>query len=91
MVREVRLAWTFSLAFWYCLYWALGEKGLVGQLGLVLGLDPVLGFMLSHCMLKDHDFEHLLSFRVGEFTLVDEGGDMGVWGMDALTGELAHI
>ena len=34
---------------------AVREKGLVGQLGLVLGVYPVPGFMESHAMLQDHD------------------------------------
>ena len=81
-VREVRSALPFSLAFWYCLHrdssschW---ERSYVGQLGLVL--EPVLvpGFVVPHCMLKDHNFEHLLSVIVGEFTLIDEGGNVSV-------------
>ena len=34
----------------------MGEKGLVGKLGLVLEPDPVPGFMVPHCMLEDHGF-----------------------------------
>ena len=44
---------------------ALGEKRLIGELGLVLELDPVPCLMVFHCMLQDHEFEHLLGFKVG--------------------------
>ena len=54
------------------------EKGLVGQLAVVLKLDPVPGFVEYHCMLQDHDFKHLLGFGVREFALVDEGSDVAV-------------
>ena len=57
---------------------AMGEKGFVGKLGLVLEPDPVPGFMVPQCMLKGHDFEHLLSFVMGELTLVDESRYVGV-------------
>ena len=56
----------------------MGEKSLVGQLGLVLKSDPVPGFVESPGMLQDHDFKHCLGFWVREFALVDEGIDMGV-------------
>ena len=67
-VREVRSAqpslWPLVLLTPGPEQLALGEKSLVDQLGLVLEPDPVWGFMLPHCMLKDHDFEHPLGFRV---------------------------
>ena len=47
--------------------------------------------MVSHCMLQDHDFKHLLGLEVGKFALGDEGADMGQQGMDALIRELADI
>ena len=50
----------------------MGEKGLLGELGLVLLEDPVSGLMESHCMLQDHDFEHLLGLGMGEFVLGDK-------------------
>ena len=56
---------------------AVAEKGLVGQLVLVLKLDPVPGFMKFDGMLEDHDF-NLLGFEVREFALVDEGSNAGV-------------
>ena len=33
---------------------AMGEKGLVDQLGLFLEPDPVAGFTVPHYMLEDH-------------------------------------
>ena len=54
------------------------EKGFVAQLQLVLEWDPVPGFMESHGILQDHDFEHFLGFREREFAMVDEGGNVGV-------------
>ena len=57
---------------------AVGEKSLVGELGLVLEPDPVPCLMVSCSMLQDHEFKHLLGFGVRKFTLVDEGCDMGV-------------
>ena len=69
----------------------MGEKSLVGELGLVLELNQAPCLMVSHCMLQDHEFWHLLGFGVREFTLGDEGNDMGVLGMDTLIGELADI
>ena len=41
----------------------LGKKGTVGELGLVLEPDPVPGIMVSHSMLRDHDFEHFHGLR----------------------------
>ena len=65
---------------------AIGEKSLVGELGLVLEPDPAPCLVVLHCMLQ-HEFQHLLGFGVREFTLEDEGSDMGVQGMDNLIGE----
>ena len=42
-------------------------------------------------MLQDHDFEHFLGLGVSEFTLGDEGTDMGRQGMDTLIRELADV
>ena len=56
----------------------MGQKGLVSQLGLVLEPDLVPGFMVPHSVLQEHDFEHILGFRVREFTLDDEGGNAGI-------------
>ena len=50
----------------------MGEKGLVGQLRLVLELDPVPGFMVPHHMLKDYDLQCLLGLIVGKLALVNE-------------------
>ena len=57
---------------------ALGEMNLVGEVGVLLELDPVPCLMVSHSMLQDHDLEHLLGFGVGEFTLRDKCSDRGV-------------
>ena len=57
---------------------ALGEKGLVGLLLLVLKLEPVHSFMEFHGMLQDHDYKHLLGSRVRQIALVDEGSNAGV-------------
>ena len=54
-------------------------------------MDPVSGLMVSHCMLQDHDFKHLLGLGMREFALGDEGGYMGGQGIDTLIGELADI
>ena len=67
------------------------EESLLGELGLILELDPVPCLVVLHSVLQDHKFKHLLGFRVKEFTLEDEGIDMGVKGMDTLTRELADI
>ena len=71
---------SLSLAFWYCLHLDSSslqsrEKGLIGELGLVLLADPVSGLMVLHCMLQDHDFKHLLDFRKGEPAFGDEVTD----------------
>ena len=42
---------------------AVGRKGLVGELGLVLEPGPVPGLMVSNSMLQDHDFEHSWVWR----------------------------
>ena len=55
----------------------MGKKGLVGELGLVLELDPVLCLMVSHCVLQDHTFEHFYGVGMVEFALRDEGTYMG--------------
>ena len=44
---------------------AVGEKGSVCEMGLVLELDPVLGFVVPHCMLEDHDVQCHLGFVMG--------------------------
>ena len=54
------------------------KKGSVGELGLVLEPDPVLGLMVPHHMLEDHDLQHLHHLFMGELALVDEGSDPGV-------------
>ena len=43
----------------------MGEKGLVGELQLGLELDPVMGLMVLHNMLQDHDFQHFLGLGWG--------------------------
>ena len=78
VVREVSSAWPFSLAFWNILL-------------QVLLAYPVPGLTVSYCIPQDHDFECLLGVLVGEFALVDQGGDVCVEGMDAFVGPLAHI
>ena len=95
-VMVVRSAYPFSLAFWYCSQCefkqlTLGRKRLVGELGLVLETDPVSGLMVSHCMLQDHDFKHLLSLGMDKLALGNEGAYVGRQGMDTLIGELADI
>ena len=50
----------------------MGKKGLVGELVLVLETDPVSCLMISHYMLQDHDFEHLLHLGVWKFTLCND-------------------
>ena len=47
--------------------------------------------MVPYCVLWDHDFEHLLGFRVRQLVLIDESGNVGVKGMDTFIGELVHI
>ena len=69
----------------------VGKKGLVGELRLVLEMDPVSCIMVLHCMLQDHDFKHLLGLGMREFTKGDEGRYMGRQDMDTLTGELADV
>ena len=69
----------------------MSKKGLAGELGLVLQLDPVPCLVVSHCMLQDHDFEHFLGMGVSEFTLGDEGTDMGRQSMNTLNREPADI
>ena len=56
----------------------MGEKSLVGELGLVLEPDSVPCLVISHSMLQDHEFKHLHSFGVREFALGDEDSDMGI-------------
>ena len=77
----VRSAHPFSLAFGTACtmtqQFALHEKGLVGELGLVLEQDPVTGLVVLHCMLQDHDFQHLLGLEVRECALGDEGVNRG--------------
>ena len=46
------------------------EKGAVGQLGLVLYPDPVLGHVVPHHMLWDHDLHRLLGVIVGNLQLL---------------------
>ena len=60
---------------------AVIEKGMVGELGLVLEPDPIIGLMVSHGMLQDHDFQHFLGLAVGKLTVGDEGIDVNgeVW------------
>ena len=70
---------------------AVGEKNLVGELGLVLELDPVPCLMVKHCALQEHEFWHLFGFGVREFTMGDDSSDMGIQGMDTLIRELADI
>ena len=48
----------------------MGEKGLVGQLGLILEPDPVPGFAVSHHMLEDHDLQHLPGLIMRKLPLV---------------------
>ena len=67
------------------------KKELVGELGLVLEPDLVSGLMVSHCMLQDHDFVHLLGLGVGKLALGNKGTDVGRQGMDTLVRELADI
>ena len=61
------------------------EKGLVGELGLVLKLDPVPGLMVLHSMLQDHDFKHFLGFGMGELAHSDDVGSVGGQSMDTLS------
>ena len=53
----------------------MGEEDLVGKLLLVLLPDTVVGFMVPHCMLKQHDFDGLFHLPVKELTIVDQGVD----------------
>ena len=69
----------------------MGKKGLVGEQGLVLELNPVPCLMGLHCMLQDNDFELFYGLGVSEFALGNEGTDMGRQGMDTLIRELVHI
>ena len=47
--------------------------------------------MVPHCMLKGHNFQCLLGVTVGEFKITDRGSDLGIEGVDAFVGPLAHI
>ena len=69
----------------------MGEKDPVGDLGLVLHLDPVPGLMVTQGMLEDHHLQHLLHLVVCELALVDEDYDPNVKGVDAFIELLAHI
>ena len=60
----------------------MGEKGLGGQLGLVLEPDPAPGFMVSHYMLEDHNLQHLLGLVLGKLALVHESSYSVFFGMD---------
>ena len=70
---------------------AVGEKGLVCELGLLFEPDPVPGLMVLHGMLQDHDLQHFLSLEVGKLTLGDKGIDASGQGKDILIRELAGI
>ena len=70
---------------------AAGEKGLVCELGLILEPDSVPCLVVSHCMLQDHELQHLLHFGGGKLALGDEGGNAGGQGMHILVRELADI
>ena len=69
----------------------MDKKGLVGELGLVLELDPVPCLAVLHCVLQDDDVEHFYSLGVVKFVLGDEGTYISRWGMDTLIRELANI
>ena len=70
---------------------ALGEKGLVCELGLVLEPDPIPGLTVLHYKLQDDDLRHFLSFWVGELALGDGDGYAGGQSMDTLIGELTDV
>ena len=69
----------------------LCEKGLLGEMGLVLLVDPVSVLMESHCELHDHDFEYLLGLDMEEFTLGDEVTDAHGQYIYTLIWELPNI
>ena len=56
----------------------MGEKGLVGHLGLVVGPDPIPVFMVSHWVMEDHNLQCLSGFIMGELALVDESSYPGI-------------
>ena len=66
----------------------MGKKGPVGELGLVLEPDPVLGFVVPHCVLEEHNLQHLPGLIMGELTLVDDSSYPGIDGVDAFIGQL---
>ena len=53
-------------------YLAVGEEGLIHELGLVLLPNPVPSLMVLNCMLEDHDHEHLNGWCMCKFRFCDE-------------------
>ena len=70
---------------------AVGEEGLVHELGLVLEPDPVSDLMISYSMLQDHGFKHLLHLGMEGLTSGNEVTELGQQGIDTLIGKLADI
>ena len=69
----------------------MGEKGLVGKLRLVLLSDPVSGIVEVHCMLKEHDLQHLLGLGMGELAPGNEVTNALGQHMDSLIGMLPNV
>ena len=66
--------------------WAayIGQEGTIRWPELVLEPDPVSGLMVSHCILQEHVFKHLLGLAMRKFALGNEGRYIGGQGMDTL-------
>ena len=56
----------------------MGEKGPVGELGLVLEPDPVPGFMVPHCMQIENDLQYLPGLIMGKLAFHDGGNYPGI-------------
>ena len=50
---------------------AVGKKGLVSGLPLVLLQDTITDIVITHHMLQEHYLQGLLGFHVSEFAIVD--------------------
>ena len=72
---------------------AVGEKSLVGKLGLVLELDPIPCLVLKldpvpclmvlYYVLKQHNFYGIFCIFRGEFTFANHCVNVGTGGVDA--------
>ena len=77
---EVSSAWPFSLTIWNISQWDSRSWHCDRGPGRLAGTGPAGVSSMGPCdsILHDHDFEHLLGVLVGEFALVDQGGNVGV-------------